>query len=240
MALLANLHHPNIITVHDAGEHAGRPFFVMEYVTGGSFAEARLPREAALDLLETVARACHFAHGRGVVHRDLKPANILVSDRRAVRTQNERRTSTARPVSSGSLVAGEEDAGPPVWPVVVDFGLAKILVESGSTTTGTVGTPAYLAPEQVLGKEIDERTDVYQLGVMLYEVLTGRLPHERLTLVTLKRKCVEAPPRPRSIQKSITPELERVVLRALSVNQEGRHPTALDLALDLRAARAQA
>jgi serine/threonine-protein kinase len=117
--------------------------------------------------------------------------------------------------------------------VIVDFGLAKVLDDKSSVTTGVVGTPHYMAPEQVGREPIDGRTDVYALGVILYEALVGRLPHEGLTLVTLSRKVREHAPAPRSINPIVSPALERIVLRALEPRREDRYPSALAFAEDL-------
>src|SRR5262249_12132469 len=142
---------PNIIQIHEVGEHNGLPYFSLEFCAGGSLA-ARLsgrplPSAEAAQLIETLARAMHTAHQQQVIHRDLKPANILL-------------TADGRPK-------------------IPDFGLAKKLDEGGRTHTGEVmGTPSYMAPEQARGRasEVGPHTDVYSLGAILYELLTGRAP----------------------------------------------------------------
>src|SRR5688572_2282677 len=147
----AGLLHPNVVSVYDVGEEGGRLYLVMEFVEGRTLAQdlAREPGplRERIVLLERAARGVAAAHEKGIVHRDLKPANILVT------------------------AAGE--------PKVGDFGLARLMDSSVELTrTGaTLGTPLYMAPEQVEGKDVTTRTDVYSLGAILYEVLTGRPPH---------------------------------------------------------------
>ena len=150
---VARLHHPNIVQVHEVGQHAGSPFLVLELVEGRSLAQslAGTPRPArpAAELVETLARAIHCAHRQGVVHRDLTPANILL-------------TADGRPK-------------------ITDFGLAKLIIGGGDLRTETgelLGTPSYMAPEQAASRHqaIGAATDVYALGAILYELLTGRPP----------------------------------------------------------------
>jgi serine/threonine-protein kinase len=157
---VARLQHPNIVQVYEVGEHQGLPFFSLEFVEGGSLdhqltGAALSPREAA-QLVQTLASAMHAAHQRGIVHRDLKPANVLLS------------------------ATGPGGAGTLGVPKVTDFGLAKQLEEdSGQTRSGAImGTPSYMAPEQALGqtREIGPPADIYALGAILYECLTGRPP----------------------------------------------------------------
>ena len=162
---VARLQHPNIVQIYEVGEHDGQPFFSLEFVDGGSLAGQLNgapwpPREAAV-LAETLARAVHAAHEQGIIHRDLKPANILlrIEDQSAVRNPQS------------------------AIPKITDFGLAKRLDDdSAQTRTGQVmGTPSYMAPEQAAGRihDIGPPTDVYALGAILYELLTGRPPVPR-------------------------------------------------------------
>src|SRR5262249_32946454 len=149
------LHHPNIVAVHEVGEHHGKPFFSLEFCPGGSLdrrlAGSPLPPAEAARLTETLSRAMHAAHQAKVVHRDLKPANVLLT----------------------------EDG----TPKVTDFGLAKRLDDQSRTQTGAVvGTPSYMAPEQATGsKGVGPAVDVYALGAILYETLTGRPPFKAAT-----------------------------------------------------------
>ncbi|MCO5169152.1 MAG: serine/threonine protein kinase [Planctomycetes bacterium] len=203
--------HPGIVSLRDLGVHDGRPYVVMDLVDGGSLerrlAAGDLPREQGARLLVGVARALHFAHEAGWVHRDVKPANVLL-DR-----------------------AGR--------PVVSDFGVARDLHGADLTRTGElVGTIAYMAPEQADGRreEIDRRTDVYALGAVLYEVLTGRRPFEGGGASVLVGVLQRPPVPPRERAPDVSPALEAVCLRALAKAPGERQPTAEDFARELEAA----
>src|SRR5688572_11601870 len=185
----AGLSHPGIVAVHDAGEEKGFLYLVMELVEGRPLSEILAgPPGSRTDLVRTLERAARgvgAAHDRGVVHRDLKPANILVT------------------------AAGD--------PKVADFGLAHLLDSSAELTrTGsTVGTPLYMAPEQVEGRggDITPRTDVYSLGAILYEILTGRPPHQAVTPMELYGKIIrEEPAPPRSVSPDVPRDLETIAL----------------------------
>ncbi len=211
---IASLNHPNILKLYDVGEQAP-PFLVMEYVRGVTLHQAIAgglwTLEERARVLDQVSRAVDAAHRHGVIHRDLKPGNILVEQ-------------TGRAV-------------------VLDFGLAHLAsAEARLTRTGAVlGTPQYMAPEQVRGEgdRVDRRTDIYALGVMLYEAMTGRLPHMAATAAGLYEKILheEAPP-PRRINRHVPRDLETICLRAMSHDPRDRYATALDLAEDLRSALA--
>jgi WD40 repeat protein len=205
----AGLEHPGIVAVYEVGEHDGRHFFTMQLIDGTSLAHkvpelTREPRQAAT-LVAQVARAVHFAHQRGVLHRDLKPANILV-DR-----------------------GGQ--------PHVTDFGLAKRLDGgAGLTQTGAVvGTPCYLAPEQAAGKKgLTPAADVYGLGAVLYECLTGRPPFRAETpLDTLLQVLEREPVPPRRLNPAVGRDLETVCLKCLHKDAARRYPSAEALAEDL-------
>lgn len=207
----ARLRHPNIVTVYQAGTHDNKHFFAMEYLTGGSLAQerARYQRDpaAAVALVEKVARAVHFAHTRGILHRDLKPANILLD------------------------AAGE--------PYVGDFGLAKPLDSSlDMTAPGEVlpGTPAYMAPEQAAGRasQVGPATDVWALGVILYELMTGKRPFNGENRVEVSdRICNFDLPSPRSVNRQLDPSLDAVILRCLEKDPERRCESAEALADEL-------
>jgi tetratricopeptide (TPR) repeat protein/tRNA A-37 threonylcarbamoyl transferase component Bud32 len=206
---LARLDHPGIVKVFDSGIDGGRAYLIMELVEGQPlskvFAAKALARPDLLRLLEAVARAVHHAHEKGVVHRDLKPDNILVSG---------------------------------TFAKVADFGLARLAESSPALTrSGAVlGTPMYMAPEQVEGgREVTARTDVYALGAVLYEALTGRTPHvgESLPEVYAKIAREDAPP-PRRLDPSVPWELEAVALKALEKDPSRRYPSAGAFADDLR------
>ncbi|HEY8503867.1 MAG TPA: protein kinase, partial [Gemmataceae bacterium] len=202
---------PHIVPVYEVGEHAGWPYFTMKYYPSGSLPRqpwggrpAEDPARAA-GLVETVARAIHHAHQRGVLHRDLKPSNILL----------------------------DEDG----LPHVVDFGLAKRF-DAGATdptSTGLVGTPGYMAPEQVQNPQgVSTATDVYGLGAVLYELLTGRPPFEDATAVATLMRLVEAtPPRPGALNPRVPRDLETVCLKCLEKDPARRYAGADALADDL-------
>jgi tetratricopeptide (TPR) repeat protein/predicted Ser/Thr protein kinase len=205
----AQLDHPNVLPVYEVGEHAGYPYFAMKLVEGGSLVGAlpRLrgrPREAAA-LLAKVARAVHCAHQHGILHRDLKPANVLLD-------------------ADGV-------------PYVTDFGLAKrVEGDSGLTQTGAVvGTPSYMAPEQARAeRQLTTAVDVYALGAILYQMLTGRPPFLAENLLETLRLVKETEPaRPRSLNASADRDLETVALKALEHDPAKRYASAAALADDL-------
>jgi tRNA A-37 threonylcarbamoyl transferase component Bud32 len=208
---IARLQHPNIVQIFEVGEQGGLPFFSLEFCDGGSLSNKLrtgplLPNDAAL-LVEQLARAIHVAHQAGIVHRDLKPANILLAA-----------NGTAK---------------------VTDFGLAKLLgSDAGHTQTGVVvGTPSYMAPEQAGGKtkEVGPATDVYALGAILYELLTGRPPFLAPTAVdTITKVVSEQPLAPRVLQPKVPRDLETVCLKCLEKDPRRRYASAEELADDLQ------
>jgi eukaryotic-like serine/threonine-protein kinase len=208
--ILARLHHPNVVQIHEVGDLEGMPFFCMEYLEGGSLAGKvngqPQPPQAVAELVESLARAVHAAHEQGIVHRDLKPANILL-----------------------------DGAG---VPKITDFGLAKHWrEEAGQTGSHIVGTPSHLAPEQVRrdGVAIGPATDVYALGVMLYELLTGRVPYRgESSMDTVLQVLHEEPVPPSRLRPRLPADLETITLRCLNKNPLRRYASAAELADDLR------
>jgi WD40 repeat protein len=231
----ARLSHPNVVPVFEVGEHDGRPFLCMELCPGGSLAD-RLdgtpwPPAKAAELVQTLAGAVHAAHGAGVVHRDLKPANVLLA---------------LAPVGQAASLSlpGDGQAGSLSYePKVADFGLAKRLDGGGvaQTQSGAVlGTPSYMAPEQAEArKEVGPAADVYALGAILYELLTGRPPFRAATpLDTLIQVVADEPVPPRRLQPGVPRDLENVCLKCLQKEPHRRYATAAELAEDLRRFRA--
>ncbi|GIW78703.1 MAG: hypothetical protein KatS3mg105_0510 [Gemmatales bacterium] len=210
---VARLQHPNIVQVYEIGDFAGRPYFSLEYVNGGSLARkleaTPMPHRQAAALVATLARAIHAAHQQGIVHRDLKPANILLQ------------------------IHGQE-----CLPKISDFGLAKRLdTDTGQTRSGSImGTPSYMAPEQAAGKskQITPLVDVYALGAILYEALTGRPPFRGATVLeTLEQVRTQPPVPPGRLQPRVPRDLETIVMKCLAKECRRRYQSAEALADDL-------
>jgi CHASE2 domain-containing sensor protein len=227
---VARMQHPNIVQVYDLGEHAGQPYFVLEYLDGGTLArrlkEGPLPIPQAVALVVTLARAVQHAHERGVIHRDLKPANVLLQKDEGRRMKDEKENS-----SGSSFILHPSS----FLPKIADFGLAKMLDEASDLTrTGAVlGTPSYMAPEQAAGQSaaIGPATDVYALGAILYELLAGRPPFKGdTTMATLDQVRFRPPTPPSQLQPAVPPKLEAVCLKCLDKEPAGRYPTAAALA----------
>jgi serine/threonine-protein kinase len=229
--IVAGLDHPNVVPIYEVGEHQGQHYFTMKLIEGGNLAQHlerfRADPRAAARLLATVARAVHHAHQRGLLHRDLKPGNVLLA-------------------ACGSAAGAKPQAAEWV-PHVTDFGLAKRLPRprdgaaqqgAGSyaslTRPGTaVGTPSYMAPEQAAG-EVTTAADVYALGAILYEMLTGRPPFQAATPVeTLVQVLGQEPAPPRTLDPRIDRDLESVCLKCLRKGPGRRYASARELAEDL-------
>ena len=206
---LARLSHTNIINIHDYGNYQGSPYLVMEYMPGGSLKDIldnpMKAREAAR-LLAPVAKALAHSHQEGIIHRDIKPSNILIDKNGA--------------------------------PKLTDFGIARILDasdEAALTGTGVgVGTPEYMTPEQGLGKEVDRRTDVYSLGVVFFEMVTGEKPYEADTpLAVVVKHIHDALPSPTSISPGLPKQIEQAIFKAMAKNPENRFQDMNTFALAL-------
>jgi tetratricopeptide (TPR) repeat protein len=231
---VARFQHPNIVQIYEVGEHQGQAFLALELADGGTLAQrlAGNPQpglEAAV-LAETLARAIHYAHLRGVVHRDLKPANILLAS-----------GGREPPVSDAAVADAPGGSRPPLAgliPKLSDFGLAKRLDEAVSTQSGVVkGTPGYMAPEQALGRsgDIGPAADVYALGAILYEILTGRPPFVGTNVLdVLRQVCFRDPLPPGRLQPGVPRDLETICLKCLDKDQRKRYASAEALADDLR------
>jgi serine/threonine protein kinase len=228
----ARLQHPNIVPIYEVGELAAQPYFSMEYVAGGALdkhlAGQPQPFRLAAQLVETLARAVHFAHQKGVVHRDLKPANILIQ-----RNEEGKMTDEKNPADADFI----PDPSSFLFPKITDFGLAKRLEEVGQTESGDIlGTPSYMAPEQASGhsREIGPLADVYSLGAILYEMLAGRPPFRgQSRLDTLEQVRTQEPVSPRHLQPKVPRDLETICMKALAKDPNRRYATAAALADDL-------
>lgn len=215
----ASLNHPNIVAVYDTGDEVVRgadgktvsvPYIVMEYVEGHTVKEllgdsTPVPIPEAVEITSGVLNALQYSHAAGLVHRDIKPGNVMLTNAGKVK--------------------------------VMDFGIARALADSQATMTQTnavIGTAQYLSPEQARGEVVDERSDIYSAGCLLFELLTGRAPFNGDSAVSLAYQHVsEPPPVPSSIAGDVPSELDRVTLKALAKNPGDRYASAADMEVDL-------
>ncbi|MCA9949459.1 MAG: serine/threonine protein kinase [Anaerolineales bacterium] len=209
--ILAQLQHPHILPVFDYGESEGYTYIVMPFIQGGTLADLlhgySIPLAQTTTIISQIADALDYAHNKGLIHRDIKPSNVLIDE-------------------SGNCL-------------LTDFGIAKLFSSTSkfTSTGGIIGTPNYMSPEQGQGHKTDKRSDVYSLGVMLYELVTGRVPYTAETpIATVIKHMLDPLPAPRQINSAIPESVEQVILRALAKDPVNRFPTAGDLATALQAA----
>ena len=218
------LTHPNIAMVHDYGETpSGQPFIVMEYVKGKSLSDLLdegLTLTRSVEIISAIAEALGEAHHQGIVHRDIKPSNVLVNERGQVK------------VLDFGLVKHLFD--PPASDVDLD---AETIYSTKTRSDVIVGTPLYLSPEQATGREIDGRSDLFALGALLYECLTGRSAFSGGSVLEIGAQIIHVtPPPPSKINPAVTPALDRVTLKALEKKVDARYQTAAEFLTDLQAA----
>jgi serine/threonine protein kinase/Tol biopolymer transport system component len=211
--IVSQLEHRSIVPVYDYGENEGQPYIAMRYMSGGSVEELTekgpIPLDQIIAILEQIGPALDYAHDKDVLHRDLKPSNILMDD------------------AGGAFVT--------------DFGIARILGETNATITtqGVVGTPSYMSPEQAQGQPLDGRSDLYSLGVMLFEMATGKRPFESDTPYSIAvMQVTTPPPAPRSINPDLPDGVQHVILTALRKRREDRYRTIAGMVEALKKAAA--
>ncbi|HEX9838980.1 MAG TPA: serine/threonine-protein kinase [Anaerolineales bacterium] len=214
---MAQLRHPNIITIHDFGDQDGLPYIVMEYLTGETLSQIlakreRLPLDESLPLLQDIASALDYAHQQGVIHRDVKPSNVIVE-----------------PVTT--LTIGRTERA-----ILMDFGIARFVSEN-TVLTGSgdvLGTADYISPEQIHGiTELDSRADLYSFGVMTYQLLTGKRPFERNNTWAMIRSHLEEPPPDPRIHISMSENAAEAILKALAKKPENRFSSVGEFVAEL-------
>ncbi|WKZ49031.1 MAG: serine/threonine-protein kinase [Anaerolineales bacterium] len=221
--VVAELKHPNIVQMFDYKVEDDTPCLVMEYIPGPSLAtylkrlhekKQRLPIGLVASLLKNIASALDYAHSKGIVHRDIKPANVLLR-------------------SASEEIRLDQPLPADVEPVLTDFGLVRLLDSTMHTTTGSVsGTPAYMSPEQARGEKVDKRTDIYSLGIMLYEMLAGGVPFQADTTFGMLMKHINEPPPPID---GVSSDLQAILDRTLAKDPSMRYESAGELANEFMA-----
>ncbi|HEV8621463.1 MAG TPA: Stk1 family PASTA domain-containing Ser/Thr kinase [Actinomycetota bacterium] len=209
----ARLNHPNLVSVYDTGTDDGIHFIVMEYVEAKTLADylaggGRIMPERSIEIAEAVCDALSVAHAHGIIHRDIKPANVMITSKGDVK--------------------------------VTDFGIARVIsgADTLAQTAAVLGTASYLSPEQAQSQPVDQRSDIYSLGVALYEMVTGRPPFSGDSPVMVASKHVlEQPTPPSKLNADVSPELEAVIMKAMSKNPDNRYQDADEMRADLERAR---
>jgi eukaryotic-like serine/threonine-protein kinase len=209
----ASLNHPNLVSVYDTGTDDGVHFIVMEYVEAKTLADylaggGRIMPERSIEIAEAVCDALSVAHAHGIIHRDIKPANVMITSKGDVK--------------------------------VTDFGIARVITgaDTLAQTAAVLGTASYLSPEQAQSQPVDQRSDIYSLGVALYEMVTGRPPFSGDSPVMVASKHVlEQPSPPSKLNRDVSPELEAVIMKAMAKNPDNRYQDAEEMKADLERAR---
>ena len=218
--VVAGLRHPNIVQIYDFDAIDGHPYIVMEYLKGPPLAtylrnihqrNERIPPHQIARLLKVLTAALDYAHEQGVIHRDIKPGNILLHGK-------------------SDEIPLDQPLTNDVEAILTDFGLVRIANTASQTASGMMsGTPAYMSPEQARGDQTDHRTDIYSLGIVLYEMLAGRVPFEADSTLSVIYKQINDPPPP---IPGISPSVQQMIDRALAKNPEDRYPTSRNMAVD--------
>ena len=202
---IALLEHPAIVPVYDVGEENGQPYYVMRYMSGGSLRRwirnGKMSLQETADIIERIALGLEYAHRKGIVHRDLTPDNILFDNHNN--------------------------------PYITDFSLAKLIADTFRTNSGNgfIGTPEYISPEQAQSLPVDHRADIYGLGVIVYEMLTGEKPYRAVDPMGVLVKHVSEPvPEILKVNPDLPPEVDDIIQKAMAKNRNDRYESALDLA----------